>query len=1092
MKHLIKTVSFLSVMAVIPGAFAATSRASIIGQATSRLPSIAGYVNSVRVISGSTTSTTGTMGVSECMEEYSECIRQEDACGENFEECTTNVLFHLQMPKCDNILLGCNTEAISMLFGNGSVSALSEVASYVQDDKGRDTTEVNRYTYPTDNSKLGEWIQTAWKVNSLNAQQCSKKYTTCLKRDSVCGADFELCTSKKEFKKQAVFCASTLARCAVEGKKALFGSTTAANDLKPDTDSVIDQMIVAGAGLAAGNAVNTCYKVADQCLMRACGSNPARCMIDKENAVAEMAELVNKNQAASVDQLAAWAGRITARDKKTYIRNMCQETIGNNKFCYMTHVANGDMFTMENGKSIKPEKFEELVGTLSEFERKELYDEVFDDIYDTRMQSVVGQRIADLMSDYDAKTRDKCSETIRSCVMRTCGGGVGAVCWNSVFGSNGTKHINSGSLYDEIQTGCQAIVASDPNCQYSAVVKGYDGYWTVDGSFDTFANLFPKSSTGSDPLGVVASLEGALSTSYNPAAISNMEKQCKGIAKSCVESMCGDDFQYCYRTRTDITLASDSIGAYNTGSNVFDKSMNKQTGVLDYNIAIGLCMDTVENAKVCDEHLKILAYVKSEGQKEDENIWGNVSSVAEGWGTAAHGAKVMCTINVANYQNNCQLRKTGANSVACKCSKKSQYEVKECGSTDSDTCMYDLEVGDYSASRDGLLYKAAVDTVLRSALAEVELKAQAQYKSRLQREQNVCYANNQGGIKDNDDLGSAFRWVKLNGSKAGLNTSYEMDGLSADNIVNSNDLFGSFCAARVTLQIDDPKIKKLMEENKIDNSITSRYFAVGDSFVCGSWISQSTLDTITDAIADSKKKWGAKEKGITALSTLLGVGAGGFGGGLLGEYIATGKVFGSSAKDAITETDKDTYSGRCVSNANKCTGSNWSTMYKYCNGAVNDARRVKIDVDAASQAITEAQTASADYNALSDEEKKGTDGTEAKKKLNEAIAVVVKEVQDLGRQCQDYADTQNRTYSDKKTNKRDVGIGVGTTLGAAAGGLLGAGIAVTAIKAKQNKAANKAVQEWLDEIGQHIKCYVGTQYVGSYGDSVGLSLSDAE
>ena len=392
MKHLIKTVRFLSVMAVIPGAFAATSRASIIGQATSRLPSIAGYVNSVRVISGSTTSTTGTMGVSECMEEYSECIRQEDACGENFEECTTNVLFHLQMPKCDNILLGCNTEAISMLFGNGSVSALSEVASYVQDDKGRDTTEVNRYTYPTDNSKLGEWIQTAWKVNSLNAQQCSKKYTTCLKRDSVCGADFELCTSKKEFKKQAVFCASTLARCAVEGKKALFGSTTAANDLKPDTDSVIDQMIVAGAGLAAGNAVNTCYKVADQCLMRACGSNPARCMIDKENAVAEMAELVNKNQAASVDQLAAWAGRITARDKKTYIRNMCQETIGNNKFCYMTHVANGDMFTMENGKSIKPEKFEELVGTLSEFERKELYDEVFDDIYDTRMQSVVGQR----------------------------------------------------------------------------------------------------------------------------------------------------------------------------------------------------------------------------------------------------------------------------------------------------------------------------------------------------------------------------------------------------------------------------------------------------------------------------------------------------------------------------------------------------------------------------------------------------------------------------------------------------------------------------------------------------------------------------
>ena len=192
MKHLIKTVSFLAIMTVIPGAFAATSRAGVVGQAASRRISIAGYMQPVSIVGGTVVgSTTGTLGVSECMDEYSNCVRQEDVCGENFEECTTSVLFHLQMPKCDSVLLRCNASGVSMLFGTGSVSALSQVASYVQDEKGNNTEEVARYTYPTDNSKLGDWIQTAWKVNSLDAQQCSKKYSTCLKRDSVCGADFD-------------------------------------------------------------------------------------------------------------------------------------------------------------------------------------------------------------------------------------------------------------------------------------------------------------------------------------------------------------------------------------------------------------------------------------------------------------------------------------------------------------------------------------------------------------------------------------------------------------------------------------------------------------------------------------------------------------------------------------------------------------------------------------------------------------------------------------------------------------------------------------------------------------------------------------
>ena len=1104
MKHLIKTVSFLSIMAVFPGVFAATSRVSVMGSAASRrLPSIAGYVKAVSVIGGTTTSsTTGSLDVSECMDEYSECVRQEDVCGENFEECTTNVLFHLQMPKCESVLLRCNTAGVSMLFGTPYVTDLSTVDYYVRDDNDHETTEVGGYKYPSSTSRLGEWIQTAWKVNSLDAQQCSKKYTTCLKRDSVCGADFELCTSQKEFKKQAVFCASTLARCSVDGKRALFGSTVNADNLSlADKESAVAQMVVAGAGLAAGNAVNTCYKVADQCILKACGKNPSRCMIDRESAIAEIAEYVESGTAMPADKLAELSARITARDKKAFIKNMCLDAIGNNKYCYMTHVANGETFKTDGGKAITPDRFEELAGKLSELERQELFEEVYEDIYEVRMKTSVGQRIADLMAEYDAKTRDKCLNTIRSCVMQTCGGGIGSVCYSQVFKHNTSKHINAEPTYSDIKTGCQALINSDPSCQYSAAVSGYDGYWTINGTDDTFGAVFP-SEGGSDLLGAVAALEGELATSYNDAAIDKMKKQCATTAISCVKSMCGKDYSNCFRNRTDITA-----GVYDTGSGTFDTSMNKQAGILDYNIVTGLCVNTVKNAKVCEEHLKIEAdkYRRKLNLLGGYSItwgtspsWGTNNDVRSAWLDSADGIVIGCRVN-------------SENALTDDC--KNNNNIEKCGTVDDSGCVYDEEV---TQSNGDYLISNAANSLFQETLMDLEKEAQAKYSARLTKEQNICLANNKGGIKGEQDNGSTFAWVKLNGKS--VPGSYAQKGLKISEFKTSNDIYGSFCRARVTVESDDKAINDKLGEDAV------AYFAVGDAFECGSWIDSDKWDEIEKEVRKGQGMSSWKKNAATWWSAAGGVLLGGTAGALAGNYLANGKIGGNGLlnKDAKNTANNKTNAGSCVNNLNRCLSNNnddacraglrdaraaginvnltwnskstnlkceaneYATEYTWCSGTMKDDdcgqrtaccewKEVKEDGETVSKRVVKHHNKCV-YNgkAYNVDEVMRTGVNVAKIEDEQRT-----QIEDILQQCQD--NVQNN-------NSSGVATGVGGLLGAAAGGVLGYGIAKTVIDAKDNQAKDKALAEWQSALGEHIRCYVGGEDVGGYGDYVSFNF----
>lgn len=1098
MKHLIKTVSFLALMSVIPGVMAASPRASVIGKAASRLPSFNGYMNPLRVITTATGTTTssGTLTNSECVEQYVNCIKSEDICGEDFEECSDTVSFHAQMPKCDSVLLRCGSTGISLLFGvgNGNINSLADVASYVA---GSEDTEIAEYKYPTKESRLGMWISASADKNKYNTQQCVKKYTTCLKRDSVCGEDFEMCTTNKEFKKQASLCASTYARCKTEGRTELFGwdsdNSIPGSPSKIIADSNIDQMIKNGAALAAGNAVNTCYKVADQCIMKACGANPARCVVGQNKALAEIADVIAQNEESgqaviTTDQLAEWAGAVSKIDVKRYTKNMCLETIGNNAYCFLTYALNNPGDVLEYG-DVKLTKIsnvadvQKAIEKLPAFEREELYSDVFEDIYESRMNAAMGQRLKDMMAKYDASTRDKCSNTIKSCAMRVCGGGIGSLCWTQVFGTGGTNHINAGDSYDEIDVGCRAVVNSDANCQYAANIDGTNFVY-VDGAGEPFDTLFPKAG-GVDTIGVVASLDGALATSYDKTSIDNMRRQCEKTAISCVKSMCGKDYENCYRNRNDIYA-----GNYDTKSQSFNNSMNKTGGVLDYNIVTGLCLETVKNAKSCEEHLRISA-AKAKITGISWTPWTGIVVTKEdtGWGDSVRDTWLGNASNAVTGEvlMGCTVDKGDDSGQTDTC--KAKTEIRDCGSMDSDGCLYESELYESESAH---AYSMAANTVFSQILGDVERTVQATYKAKLQREQNVCLGYNNGGIRDEtENNAKTFKWVKMsNGAKVPDN--YDKVGLKDDQIIDSNDLYGSFCAMRVVIHSDDEYVNEVLETTEYAK-YQHAYFALGDSFRCGSWIPSKAMDKITTKIRDNTK---IKNKdAILAWSTVAPALLGGGAGALVGNYLANGKI-SSGVFGAKDTAGTNTYLGSCVKNAEKCMdgGTNYDSYRSRCRSARSDASgaglkdkpEYKDFVDAfneAEEAYDIWKDAETEYKNAEDSDKlnKKDAMDQAKSEMNKAGDKVKRAAYGLQDICQNGGDDSAKKRSDTYT-------GVGAAIGAVSAGALGFGIAYTAVKAKEDAKKDKAVKEWYEQIGEKIQCYVGGKYLGSYDDVITMTV----
>jgi len=1080
MKNIIKALSLLSIFAVIPGLCSAASPRVGMKTAT-RLPSIAGYIMSntgVTTVSttGTATSSSTTWSDVDCINNYTDCITAEDACGANFEECTTNVLFHAQMPKCLSVVYQCSASGINSLFGTSSVTALSNVAS-TKTDGG--VTEVTRYTYPTDGSVLGQRIIGGSIANQFTTDQCVRRYTSCLHRDDICGQDFELCTSMRDFKKQAVLCASTLARCQNDAKKELFGSVENASALNPSGDGArLKALIEDGQQLAAMNAVKTCQRVTDNCLVSACLANPWRCVEGTSMAKIGAADFIgsatsDKNTKTSkigkgadgATMSDADLTALTGSDIRKTLKAQCLDTVGANKYCHMTYREKSP-----NNKELMDIDLQEDVFSLAYAARKEY----------------INTKIQEELKKFDTNAKDACIETISSCAMRSCGGGIGSVCFSqarsgsSASGASAFKRIGAadnstaginvnGNPYNDIKAGCEAIVNTDPNCIYAATATSAEGYNYTYMDKTTFEKLFTKAddtSAAADPIGAVAYLNSVLATSYNDAAIENMRKQCQTVALSCVKSMCGKDYENCYRARTDVmagTYSADGDGAK------FANSMNKMGGVLDYNIVIGLCMNTMKTSSVCEEHLKVAVAKLT----KDTKSWGGADSVRNAW-KDANSTTVSLVQNADQIVVGC----TVSNPDNKNCPEGIQEEPDDNGNCigimDENGCIYDKPVTKNIAD-----YKldAAGTTLFQELLADVEREAQAKYNAKLTKEQHTCLANNNGGIMGAAENGSTFMWVKLKSNKIPKN--YNMKGLTAKQFTASNDLYGSFCRARITVTSDDKMIQK-----ELGDAATA-YFAVGDAFTCGSWIDDGVLTKISQKVAARelcKQGYGVlDEKGECDTSKLStkeklayawGTVAPALAGGALGVGLTESGVLGKWLDKAGT------------TNSNKANQKqDKSLCVSYANEAIKLATADGVNADDAASDAAKSQANAAkglcdSIYASEKDEKKTTYCPEIGTK-NSEIASNLKIIRNS---CDSAPD---KRVNNGKENSARWAVPVATTL---AGGALGAGITASIMKSKKENIQNEEAQKWMDEVGEHIQCYLGADELGTYGDVVSFTI----
>ena len=632
--------------------------------------------------------------------------------------------------------------------------------------------------------------------------------------------------------------------------------------------------------------------------------------------------------------------------------------------------------------------------------------------------------------------------------------------------------INGESTYPEIKIGCESIVNTDQNCLYAVAALGNNRYNYTYNNSGAFNVLFPKlEDDTSDPIGVVTRLNKSLAENYNDAAIEKMAKQCKNTAVSCIRSLCGADFKNCYRNRTDVMTDT-----YATEEGKFDQSMNKVGGVLDFTIVRGLCLETVKNADVCDEHLKIQS-IKNYDSKNGAAGWGKNGTVRDAWvGAVSSGysAELVDVQGEVVETGLCLIDKSKTTNEKC----KNKTEAMQCDYVDEDGCLYSV---DQLVPRKDYQLSMAADTLFQEVMGDLEKEAQAKYNAKLTAEQHMCRDANSGGIMGRNDQSATYMWAKLKNRRVPKN--YSTSGLKVGDFTESNDLYGSFCRARVTIQSDDPDVQAVLQKGK---NWSTAYFAVGDVFTCGSWIPQSELEKVA-TIAACKK---AKVDGTIDAKTDCGNasqndklklsvgqqwaqwGAGIGGAGLMGvgmDLLQTKTGLGGllTTRDKRTSTQKQLM--QSYNDAERLFESTCESDEKHqCkDGSGNDTTCFK------------ATSNWVDNKYMIETYTPKVGGGASCKSLHDYMSKVAS--------MAGY-DTETGTVEQQgwwdEYGKRATADAV-----AGLGGGLVAGIGVhNALKAANLQKFTEAQQEFMNNVGNHIYCFIGADEAGTYGDLIEISI----
>ena len=359
-------------------------------------------------------------------------------------------------------------------------------------------------------------------------------------------------------------------------------------------------------------------------------------------------------------------------------------------------------------------------------------------------------------------------------------------------------------------------------------------------------------------------------------------------------------------------------------------------------------------------------------------------------------------------------------------------------------------------------------------------------------------------------------------------------------------MYGSFCRARITVTSDDKAVQEVLAQT----GESTAYFAVGDAFTCGSWISQPTLNKITNIIGDKAREdageGSAKEDRDLMWTQLISTVAGGIGGYIGTNALQNNGLLGGSSKNT---KDQEKELKQCLENVDKARSATGNNKIDLANKALRNA---KLGGAKVSDINYFTQKTSADYSYNKDDvarikevvdtTRKDTKcksdcsinldsitallfntPTSYTEKTSEVKKMLSSAKENCGDGCANLNNIDNiqlRVEENKagtvSANNSEINSGLdkianacadaqtssngnsgkvwknlaGAGVGALVTGMAGYQIAKTVKKADYEAAANSAVKAWMNEVGEHIQCYLGTEELGSYGDTIAFTIEE--
>ncbi|MCL2737750.1 MAG: hypothetical protein FWE17_02725, partial [Alphaproteobacteria bacterium] len=616
-----------------------------------------------------------------------------------------------------------------------------------------------------------------------------------------------------------------------------------------------------------------------------------------------------------------------------------------------------------------------------------------------------------------AEVVTSCELAIEDCVKNTCGFGSMASCYGRARNRDGLVNLAAGTVNDEIARICRPQIAENQHCRdLRPAGESATAVWTHFWG------------AGAESTRLSARLSSQLQNAFSETGKANMRRACQTAATACVRQECGNDF-----TRCLVRGADDDTGRREFNNDGRPIIAGAQAGGFSQDMARGLCMLTVKEIRACNDWFDIQF---AESAMTESGQWGALDS----W-TAGRDARNAWGGD--NRTHVCVLERM----------PMIEAEVQAIG----DMRMFrnlgvaarraDVSENDFGCAMQGR-------RIFDELIADIAAEAQQRLIVAANEAKNQCLDRNRvRGLQDN------FVWANVSDLRDRFNP---VQGILVQDIRPTADIWDGFCAVRITMNSDDTILNNHLSGVMASRNV--RYFSVGDAAVCGSWMSQSDLESLEDAVRaanpQSRVQKGTSGRWMGAITGILGGGAGG---------IAVGNMIGNAgARDNCTTRGGTSACNMC---GHQIRGTD--------AGDVDDRVWYTCDISIIGNEVVVSNRETSREPPVSE----GGGGRIGDTFIASTLRGCNDAVDNLLNQCN--AGNRNRTM---QLGRHGITGGLVGAAGLGAVGLIaGNQIDVARQRTAQEEERLKqdaAVAEWFNTIGSRINCFIDGRQVGRFGDPI--------